>query len=401
MNSMCNQKPARSNKVLNHETHEKHEKRQQSVLTGLPFFSCFSWLKTLISAHRVSNVIAIVVVLVVTNYPAQAQKAANAEPLQPRTLTLGKGEATLKSVVAELAKQTGMDVDITGLDPQLPIKATFNKTTFWQVVDILADQTGSRVELGLRGKPVTLVKQSKPMKVPSATDGPFRIAATTVESRIDLQTGVIIYNLTLEVAWETRLPVYAVDSQPRISKGEDDAGRPLTVKPVRGRVPVSSAHATLRFNIAGLSRSSKQIALLQGDLKVIAADELLRFDFDDAAKPISKTQKGIVVDLKKFDKEGNYWIADLRLHYPDTSASFESFETYWLSRNRFTLISPDGKSKFTTDDVEINGSSLRYRLKETNKFNPQNLNGWKLEYETPGVMREIPVKFELKGIALP
>jgi hypothetical protein len=335
------------------------------------------------------------------NCPAWGQKAANVEPLLPATLTLSATETTLKSVVAELAKQTGMEVDIAGLDPQLPIKAAFDKTDFWNVVDILAAKTGSRVELGLRGKPVTLVKQSGPLKAPCSIEGPFRIAARTVESRIDLQTGAVVYNLTLEVAWESRLPIYAIDSQPRISKGEDDAGRPLTVKPIRGRVPVSGANTTLRFSIDGLNRDSKRIATLQGDLKVTAAAELLRFDFDDAAKPADKKQKGIVVDLKKFDKEGNYWIADLRLHYPDTSASFESFETYWLSRNRFTLISPDGKSRHTTDDVEINGNLLRYRLKVTNEFNPQSLKGWKLEYETPGVMREVPVKFELKGIALP
>ena len=91
----------------------------------------------------------------------------------------------------------------------------------------------------------------------------------------------------------------------------------------------------------------------------------------------------------------------MQLHYPANSAKFESFETYWLSRNRLTLIAPDGKTKHTTEDVEINGTALRDRFKEGKNFQPQNLRGWKLEYESPGVMREVSVRFELKGIGLP
>jgi hypothetical protein len=223
-----------------------------------------------------------------------------------------------------------------------------------------------------------------------------------VESRIDLQTGKAVYDLNLEIAWESRLPVYRIDAHPRILKGTDDAGRAITVKPIDSRTPVSGMVAMTRVRLDGITRDSKQVALLQGTFHVTVAEEMLRFAFDDIGKPSALKQKGVEVALRRFAKDGSYWIADIELRYPPGGAVFESFETYWVSRNRIVLIAPDG-TKVSTADEEINGNAVRYRLKEDKAkgFAPLSLKGWKMEYETPGALREVPVKFELKGIALP
>ena len=341
------------------------------------------------------------ILLTVTVCPARGQKMAESGPIPARTLTYSGREMTLKSVVAELGKQSALEIDITALDPTLPIKGMFEKQEFWQVADLLAEQTNSRVVVGQQGKPVRLLPLGKLLRTPVSSDGPFRIVARDVETRLDLQTGKAVYDLTLEIAWESRLPVYRVDAQPRLTKGEGDAGRPITVKPFDARMPVSGVVTTTRVRLEGISRDSKQIKILQGTFRATAAEEMLRLSFDDVTKPTAKKDKGVEVALRKFEKEGSFWIADIVLHYPETSAVFESFETYWLSRNRIVLTAPDGTTKHTTDDAEINGNAIRYRFKEGKAFAPANLKSWRLEYETPGPMREVPIQFELKGIMLP
>jgi hypothetical protein len=337
----------------------------------------------------IASGIAILHFSAISAWPAYGQMATEA-PISGKKFSLNAPNSTLRSAVEELARQTGLEVEIGGVDGTTPVKAMFAKVDFWTAVDALAAQSGSRVVIG-QGKSVRLVKATNTIPPCTSVDGPFRIAARTVEARLDLQTGKTLYDLTLELAWEPRLPVYRVDAYPRIAKGADDAGRALAVKPFDARNPVDGVVTLIRVPLEGLNRSSKQISLLQGSLRVTAAEEMLRFAFDDLTKPMALMQNGVEVALQKFAKEGTFWIVDVELRYPKVSASFESFETYWVGRNRLTLVAPDGAAKFTTADEEINGNRVRYRFKEDKA----------MQYEAPGVLREVPVAFELKGIALP
>ena len=313
-----------------------------------------------------------------------------------KTVTLSNDTRPLKAVVADIARQTGLEIDISAMDAELPLRDGANKQPFWTVVDRLAEQVNSRVVIGRQGVPVRLMPSTVKDRPPVSVDGPFRIAATSVDARIDLTTGKTVYDLVLEVAWEATLPVYRIDTVPAISKGTDDAGRNVTVQPIESRLPVSGVSAYLRLRLEGLSRQSQSIAILQGTFKATIADEMLRTRFDIAKGPMKVRQAGVDIDLTRFEWKKNAWVADIQLHYPQGGAEFESFETYWLSRNRLTLIAPDGKTRVTVDDPEINGTSLRYTIKA-----PGNLAGWTMEYETPAPMREVPVAFTLKGIALP
>jgi hypothetical protein len=346
---------------------------------------------------------ALVLLLCVASaLPARGQNPpAEAAPPASKFTFRAKG-ATLKAAAAELAKQTGMELDVSGSDPAAILDADFDAATFWHVVERLAEATGSRVVVGTQGKPVRLVKAAG-VRAPVALDGPFRVTAKEMESRIDLQTGKTSYDLTLEISWESRLPVYRIDAHPVLSKATDDAGRPVTVRPYDARNPVSGNVAATRVRLEGLTRASKTIAVLEGSFRATAADGMLRFAFDDLTKPTSLTQKGVTDVVRKFEKAGTFWVADVEVRYPTGGAVFESFETYWLGRNTMTLTAPNGTTKFTADDEEINGSSVRYRFKadKARGLAPADLKGWTMTYETPGPLREVPVRFELKGIDLP
>jgi hypothetical protein len=340
----------------------------------------------------------LVLFILVSVLPARGQKGADGPVPQPRLFTYAAKECTLKDIVAELSKQTGMEVDVSNFDANQKLNVSFDHTEFWKAVDQLAEKVGGRVAVGLDGK-IRITKSTGP-RAANVVDGPFVIIPRAIETRLDLQSGKAAYDLTIDVAWEPRLPVYRIDAQPRVINGKDDAGRAITVKPLDARNPTSGAVATLRFRLDGPMRDSKRIVKLPGTLRISAAEEMLRFDFDDLTRPAQQSQKGVEIGLRRVAKEGTYWIADVELKYPPGGAEFESFETFWLGRNRMTLISPDG-AKFPATDEEIDSHRVRYRFKEDKSFAPKDLKGWRLTYESPGPIREVPVKFELKGIELP
>ena len=343
----------------------------------------------------------LLVVVAVSYCPAREQKLVESKPIAPRVATIQSSNTTVKTVIAALAKLTGLEVDITAIDGSKSIKAAFKGTEFWKIVDAVAEQSGNRVVIGELGKAVRLVPNMNGARPIASIEGPFRISARAIDIRRDLISGNSVYELTLEIAWEARLPVFRMDAAPSIEMSVDDAGRPITVKSVASRVAVDGVATLAKVRLLGITRDSKQISLLKGSYQITAAEEMLRYQFDNLVRlPATVKQKGVDITLKRFAKDGSFWTADIDLLYPPGGPNFESFETFWLSRNSIALISPDGK-KITTGNEEINGSSVRYRFKESNDFKPANLNGWKLQYETTGAMREVNVKFELKGIPLP
>jgi hypothetical protein len=333
-----------------------------------------------------------------TNCPAAEPKATADKPIAPRLATIQSPNGTVKFAFDSLARQTGLEVDFSAVDARKQYKMAFDKAEFWKIVDGVADLSGSRVEIG---KQVRLIPNTSRTKPIVSVDGPFRIAVTNIDVQSKLVEGISSYDMTLEIAWESRLPVVRMDAVPTIQTGHDDAQRLITVKPYKSRNMVDGSVASQKVRLEGITRESKQIAVLAGSYRVTAAEETLRFSFDDLGKfPVARNHGGVSVNIKSFAKVGTFWIADIDLSYPPDGPVFESFENSWLSRNRLTLVSPDGK-KHTTTEGEINGFSIRYRFNETDDFKPGNLKGWKLEYETTGAMREVTVKFELKGIPLP
>lgn len=351
--------------------------------------------------NRTISTRALVVFLLAgaTNCPAGEPKANVEKPIAPRLATIQSPNGTVKFAFDSLARQTGIEVDYSAIDARKPFKMAFDKAAFWKVVDGVADLSGSRVEIG---KQVRLVPNALRTKPIVSVDGPFRVAVRRIDVQSDLGDGVSSYIMTLEIAWEPRLPVVRIDAVPTIQTGHDDAQRPITVQPFKSRNMLDDGSVTsAKVRLEGIKRESKQIAVLTGSYRVTAAEEKLRYSFDDLGKfPVAMNRSGVGVNVRSFAKVGTFWIADIDLSYPPDGPVFESFENSWLSRNQLTLVTPDGK-KHTTTEGEINGYSIQYRFKETDDFKPGNLKGWKLEYETTGAMREVDVKFELKGIPLP
>ena len=291
-----------------------------------------------------------------------------------------------------IKEQTGIDVDVSALDPSKHVTPDFNNVDFWTAVEKFAERTGSRVVTS--GGRVAL-KPGKSL-LPSHVNGPFRFVVRETLARGDLQAGTTTYDVTLEVCWEPRLHTYRIDTVPKITAATDDTGKSYSVASGGARTFTSGNIATLAVRPIGLTRAAKTLTLA-GSVKVTIADELLTFTFDVAKPGAAAPQKCVTATVTKFGADGNDWFADVELRYPPDGVTWESHEFYWARSNEMRLLPPKG-DPIKADRVDFGEGTIRYVFKNRAK---QVGDGWKFDYRTPGPMREVDVKFELKDIPLP
>ncbi len=335
-----------------------------------------------------------------------ALSAAAAPPagpaIPPKTFTLSKPDATLANVLGELHKQTGLTVAAQGSDADAPCPAAFTRTPFWSAVEQVAAGTGTRIALNKQGRAIALVKRPGP-PAPSSVDGPFRVAVRQVQTRTDFDAGQTFTEVTLDVHWEPRFPVFRIDSEPTVTTVADDRGDKLTPVTTKTRTPPAGYLYTTTVRIAGVPREARKLTRLAGTFTVTASERMLPFAFDLGGKPptIPPPREGVTATLRRFEKADDRWEAELELTYPPGQPQFESFES-WVTENRARLVAPDKAKSLDPSDYDIPEQGRRvvavYRFPGSALANPK---GWSLVYETPAPLVEFPVRFELTDIPLP
>ena len=319
--------------------------------------------------------------------------------IPPKTVTLNSPDATLSDVLGELRKQTGLTVDAPGLS-EISGPVQFDRTPFWVAVEQFAAKTGTRITLTRQGRDISLAKRAGPV-APSAVDGPFRVAVRQVQTRTDFEAGKTFTEITIDIHWEPRFPVFRIDNEPTITAVADDQGsqlRPLTAK---ARTPPGGFLYTTTVRIEGVPREAKKLTRLAGTFTVTASERMLPFAFELGGKgPVTPpAQEGVTATLRRFEKVDDRWEAEVELTYPPGQPQFESFES-WVTENRARLVGPDKTLKPTDYDIPEQGRRVvaAYRFPGNALASPK---GWTLTYETPAPLVEFPVRFELKDIPLP
>ncbi|HEY8503461.1 MAG TPA: hypothetical protein VIL46_02690 [Gemmataceae bacterium] len=335
--------------------------------------------------------------------------AAGEPAIPPRTFTYAPpgGKAPLGDVLRDLTRQTNIAVDPGSADPGGEITSNFRAVPFWEALQRIAAETGHRVVLRDRGKAIALEKSDAPAP-PASVSGPFRIAARELAARRDLDTGRSTYHLALSVNWEPRFKVFRIDAYPTVTSGRDDRGGVVTAPAVKAKTPVTGFQADSRVRLEGLSADSRAVAELSGAFTATVAEKMLLFRFDDltAAQPLTQKQEGVTATLRRFEKRGDRWVAEVELRYPPGQPEFESFES-WLGENRLTLVAPGGRRRFPSEDYEVLAGGevarVRYLFEEDpdRGLTPGDRKGWSLEYETPSPLKEVTVPFTLRDIPLP
>jgi hypothetical protein len=317
--------------------------------------------------------------------------AADNKPPAAKKVT-SSGDAQPAAAWAKAIKEhTGIDVDVAGVDPK-PVALDKGNHDFWVGLEKLAEKTNSRI-VSSAGR--LSLKPGKSHSS-SAVSGPFRFSVREILIRGDAEAGTANYTVILDVTWEPWLSTYRIDTVPKVTSAKDDTGKNLTIATGGSRTFTTGHRAELTVRPQGITRAAKTLTL-SGSILVTIADKLLTFTWDAASgKPIEPAvQEGVSVNLTKLGPDGNDWVATVQLRYPKSDVIWESHEYAWHRNNVMRLLPPKGQP-IAADLVEA--ADFRYGFKgRANQVGA----GWKLDYRTPGPMREIVVRFELKDIRLP
>jgi hypothetical protein len=355
----------------------------------------------------VANVVTLISVLwLASSYHLAADPPTTTIP--PACVTLASDDnATLADVLMAIEKQTGLKVNPGPADLSQPIQLrNVADRPFWEVLDELAAATNTRAVVGQQGREIGLGPPTG-MRPIVSSDGPFRIVAKTMAARTDLDSGRTSYDLVLDIHWEPRFPVFRIDSQPRITAGQDDLGQALSSTAVSVKSQVTGFSHTTAVRLEGLTRRSGSIAVLAGAFQVTASPRMLSVRFDNlAATPVERRVEGVTVRLVRFARVDDRWEAEFDLTYPPGQPEFESFET-WATGNTLRLVAPGAGRVFTPDNFDLIESSqrvratYRFQIGERKGLTITDIQGWQLIYDTPAPLVEFPVRFELKDIPLP
>lgn len=341
----------------------------------------------------------VVLLATITAFAAQPSTAT----IPPTAISLELPNATLQEVVKSLSQKSGVPIAAPAGAAGTRCPVAFAGVPFWDALEQVARKTGNRVVLHDRGAKVALEPRGASREVVAAS-GPFRIAAVQVIGRELLDLGATVYDVGLKVNWEPRMPVFRIDSQPRITRAIDDRGTALIAPVVSAGTYPTGAMTEMNVRLTGLTRESKRIAVLEGEFKATAAERLLTLKFDDltAKLPIAKMEERVTVTLHSFTKEDNLWEAKVSLLYPAGHPVFESFEEQkWLRDNRLQLVTPAGKPvEAENEEVTPQGRSVVAVYRFPGSLAPMG-KGWSLVYETPSPLIEVAVPFVLKDLPLP
>ncbi len=356
--------------------------------------------------------------------------ASAATGVQPpaATVTLPPAAATLGEALASIQAQSGLTLTTT-LDPKLPLTLKRREGPLWPLLTEVAESAGARLSVAQKGKAVAIVPGVESVDMDyfhktrlSSIDGAFRVVAKQVVCRRDIDTGKRVTEVTLEVHYPPRLPVFRIDSEPRgtVSGVVVDDSRALRrllkvftndMTPSASKTAVAGSAFTSLLRFPELPLSKRMLGTdgrinsldIQGKFAVTAAAKMLQFRVADTTKPTTLTEEGVTFTLQTPRKVGDRWDVPVELVYPPSKVEFESFEAgVWLSQNRLQLIDPAGKplDPINEDFRESPGkANLVYRF-PAGKV-PADRAGWSLVYETPSPLVEFDVAFTLSNIPLP
>ena len=126
-----------------------------------------------------------------------------------------------------------------------------------------------------------------------------------------------------------------------------------------------------------------------------------RFEFTRLRNASNQDQRraGVTVTLERVRKAQALYQFRIRVRFDDASNALESYRG-WIFSNRAYLVAPDGE--------ELEHAGLETTFQSDNEVGiaynfdrEEGLDGCRFRYETPALLIQLPVKYELKDIELP
>ena len=319
-------------------------------------------------------------------------------------IALPVGETTLDAVRAAFAKAgkpLAVPSDWDG-KRKLTLAATAPETRV-AALDRVARAVGGRIVLEDRGNVLKLAATAGPMI--ASVDGDFRTAVHDVTARLNAETGQRTLEVALVCHWEPSFCVVRIDGEATLTAVTLDVGKTgHAAAKTKTATRDSQYLMTLRF--ADVPREAKTISL-KGRYTVTAAQALQTLTFD-ATKNVPQTLPGpldaeVSVTLLPLRELPDRREAIVELTYPPSKIEFESFESALrFTRNRVSLIGPDGKPQRSVDD-DLRETATKTTL--VTRFAPSKAPKagatLKAVVVTPTRFHEFPIHFDLPGVPLP
>jgi len=325
-----------------------------------------------------------------------------------------KGEMSLSDALAELYEQTDNRLvdyrgrlDQTRTDPT--IELDLDDVPYWAAVETILEEAKLTL-YAYTNIPNTLGLAERPPEVlgnpPVSTSDLFRVQVIRLSSHRDLRDGSAESLVAaLEVTWEPRVAPLVVHQAPGDIEAIGDDGEPI---PLLGEYGVGDARVQEGIGAVELElpfqlppRSVQSLATLTGTLKAQIPTEFKKFTFKDLenAKDVIEREDAISVVLENVHKNRELYEFRVLLQLEQTAEELR-MQQGWIYSNPAYLLTPKGErvdyaglEAYRSTPEEI-GLSYKFEAKD-------GLEGYQFIYESPSNISTIPVKYELKGIALP
>jgi len=358
------------------------------------------------------------------------QREAALASLLPSRVTI-KGTDTLRSVLAQIALQTGNEFDTHALEDLLlerRITVDFQSRAFWSACDAVISYVG--LDYGTASaRRLELIRANRgsvrrPLAV--ADEGAFRVAvaSASIQPSVASRTGS-----ALRVGWslmaEPRLrPLFAAidghdlhvqameaSAVPSRSEPPGASSRAPVFRPIspaaklelsmnEGREPLQ---LETQFEFPATATSTLRIEF-SGSFAVEMAASPVRFVFEDLVTPDQPANRvgGVAVRLRQVEipisTKPGFGRVDLSVVYDQRGPAFESYRT-WMYHNEVWLETKSGRRILprplvATQREADGGIAVEYNFADVTGT-PAD---YRLVYVAPTLVTRCPVQFQLRNI---
>ncbi len=351
---------------------------------------------------------------------AALEEAGAAVDLGATMVTIEGEGIRLSEAIQQLQKQTGNVV--TDLREQLGQEAgnpaldlEIKERPFFEAFDLICEKAGvvpyfftGDGSVGLMAREPMMggqqVSEVEPGKWVSYS-GPFRVALQEVVVKRELVSGRHVGNARLEIAWEPRLRPMLLKLASSGLKIKDDRGREVapaleeeaTGVPILARNPM----VELNLNMSAPERDAQTLAEVKVSASMTLPGGSRMFNFADATKPDKQTRGKMSVELVSAQVEDFVWKFRLMVSQPAEAGGLDSYQQ-GLMNNQIWLQRADG-SRFEHNGGFSNLGEAEGKVGFEYLFvdAPGKPSDYRLVYEAPTEVVEVPLEFELRDVPLP
>ena len=325
-----------------------------------------------------------------------------------------KGKHKLSDILSKLNELTGNrvidfrnQVGQTADDKEIEVE--FEETPFWEALDFVLGKANLMIDPYSGGmRTLALVEAAEGQVITGeriAYSGLFRFDPQAIRAVRNLRSpSNHQLTLTVEIMWEPRVMPLAISHPVGKLSLVDQDGNAIGVNTEREAIEtsvqdvVSSVEVDLPLELP--ERSVTKIDSLRGEILALVPGREATFKFEniERARNVERDNAGVKVILQRVRKNADVQQVRILVRFDGTAGALESHRG-WIYGNKAYLVNTKGvqveSSSFETTRQQPNEVGLAYN------FAAQDVKGYSFVYKTPAAIVRMPVKYELKNIALP